>query len=215
MSLRIRCLEIRVSTERGLYGTKLHFGDGLVVLRAENSSGKSTCLMAILLALGLEGMLGPTHVPPLSEAMVRRLSDKEDHPLKVLESNVLLEIENGRNEVMTIKRLATGTPKQRELIKTYDGAALSNPSGSFAERSFFVRIPGAAQSEVGFHTRLGALKSGNGCQCGANGWFLVLFLSVFGRVLVGFHHLFPGWRRTDGTAQMRQIFCVRFAGQPH
>src|SRR5258707_721013 len=84
MSLRIRGLDLRVLTEKGLYGVQLSFGDGLVVLRAENSSGKSTCLMSILYALGLEGMLGPSHIPPLSEAMVRRITGQDGDPSRLL-----------------------------------------------------------------------------------------------------------------------------------
>jgi hypothetical protein len=110
--------------------------------------------MSILYALGLEGMLGPSHLPPLSEAMVRRIKDKNDVSLNVVESKVLLEIQNANGETMTVERSATGTNKQRELIVTYDGPALTAPDKTYKQESFFVRIPGAAQSESGFHTRL-------------------------------------------------------------
>ena len=43
----------------GLYGTDIAFAPGLNVIRAPNTSGKSTCIQAIIYALGLEGMLGP------------------------------------------------------------------------------------------------------------------------------------------------------------
>jgi Protein of unknown function (DUF3892) len=152
MSLRIRCLELRVTTEKGLFGTKLNFKDGLTVLRAENSSGKSTCLMSILYALGLEGMLGPSHLPPLSEAMVRRIVDQNNNSLNVIESKVLLEVQNESGKTMTVERNATGTNKQRELIVTYNGPALTVPNQTYKQESLFVRIPGAAQSESGFHT---------------------------------------------------------------
>ena len=46
--LRIRHLEIRLTTSKGLFGVRIPFGDGLVVIHADNTSGKSTCLMSVL-----------------------------------------------------------------------------------------------------------------------------------------------------------------------
>ena len=57
MPLRFRHLEIRLGTGQGPFGVRIPFGDGLVVIHADNTSGKSTCLMSALYALGLEGML--------------------------------------------------------------------------------------------------------------------------------------------------------------
>src|SRR5260370_41484888 len=101
MSLKVRHLTIRVQTADGLYGVSIPFQDGLCVLRAPNSSGKSTCLQAIVYALGLEGMLSAAHQVPLPRAVTDALTiDRAEVP--VLESSVLLEIENGSAETLTI-----------------------------------------------------------------------------------------------------------------
>src|SRR5947208_2083212 len=97
MSLRLRQLALRAQTAKGLYGTRITFSDGLVVLRANNNMGKSTCLQAIIYALGLEKMLGPSSSIPLPHSMTRYVEDGDDE-IPVLESEVLLEVENHQGE---------------------------------------------------------------------------------------------------------------------
>src|SRR5436190_12602477 len=104
MKLRIRELLIRITTAEGLYGAKLHFAPGLCLIRASNTKGKSTCVQAILYALGLEGMLSARHEVPLTPAVTESILVEDDKWLPVLESEVLLEIENEQGEVLTIRR---------------------------------------------------------------------------------------------------------------
>ena len=75
MSITLRALRIEVSTPTGLFGMATRLSPGLVVLRADNTSGKSTCVQAIIWALGLEGMYGPTRVPPLTPAVMTQIAD--------------------------------------------------------------------------------------------------------------------------------------------
>jgi DNA repair exonuclease SbcCD ATPase subunit len=151
MSLKFLALEIRVITEEGPYGVILRFNDGLVVLRGENSSGKSTCLAAILYALGLEGLFIRSQDSPFPESMTRRLKAGERW-LSVVESSVLLEFAAHDGQVFTSRRSVTGDDKSRQLITVLVGAAITGPSTAFLERrDYFVRVPGAAQSDSGFH----------------------------------------------------------------
>jgi hypothetical protein len=154
LGLRIRRLQIRVRAENGLFGTDLAFPDGLVVLQADNTSGKSTCLMAILYALGLEGMLGPSHQPPLPPVMLTEISTDEGLQ-KVVESFVRVEIEGADGNRVTVQRQATGLLTARQRISVVDGAALSEPgAASQSSRDYFVRTLRSARSELGFHTFL-------------------------------------------------------------
>jgi hypothetical protein len=57
MSLRLRALRLRALTAEGEFGRDLHFDAGLVVLRAENSMGKTTATSSVLYALGMEGLI--------------------------------------------------------------------------------------------------------------------------------------------------------------
>ena len=153
MSLRIRRLKLFVVTADGDFGTDVSFPDGLVLLRADNTSGKSTCIKAAVYALGLERMFGPANQPPLTPAMTSLLEEGVEER-NVLESQVFLEIENDRNESLTICRQVVGSAKDWRLVTVWEGAALSNPGLDKPGKDYFVRDPGSATREAGFHTRL-------------------------------------------------------------
>lgn len=171
MSLRLRQLVLRAQTAEGLYGTRITFNDGLVLLRANNNMGKSTCLQAIIYALGLEKMLGPSSSIPLPHSMTRYVEDG-DREIPLLESEVLLEVENHRGERLAIQRSALGQHDER-LVTTWEGPKLSNPAGTFTQRDYFVRDPGAAQNEAGFSRKLAefvgwqlpTVRRFNGAEC--------------------------------------------------
>ena len=75
MSIRIRQLRLRVATGGGTFGADIPFTDGLNVLWADNTTGKSTALQSILYALGLERMLSPRREIPLTYVMTSHLED--------------------------------------------------------------------------------------------------------------------------------------------
>jgi hypothetical protein len=111
MRFRIRRLRIQIITERGTAGADFAFPDGLIVLQSVNTVGKSSVLNAILYALGLEGMLGPSHDVPLPHAFTDWIElEGENYP--VLECRVLLEIEGAVSQPLTVEsirdRLARG-----------------------------------------------------------------------------------------------------------
>ena len=153
-SLRIRGLSLRVKTAYGLAGRTLRFSDGLNLLRADNSSGKSTALQAMIYALGLEGMLSPSHRIPLPHAMTASIS-LNGHESAVLESSVLLEVANGDSEIITIERAVVDPLRHTRLIIVHRGSAITDP-GQYAREEYFVRGSGAAQNEAGFHRYLAA-----------------------------------------------------------
>ena len=152
MSLRVRELLIRIETSRGPYGTRLTFEDGLCILRAPNTSGKSTCLEAIVYALGLEGMISASQEVPLRRAVTDAI--RTDYgELPVLESSIYLEIENSTNQRLTVNRTVKGT-RDRRLIRVWAGPALSKPNGAYSSSDYLVRVRGGASGEVGFHALL-------------------------------------------------------------
>ncbi len=73
MTFKLRRLRLRALTERGWYGVELGFTDGLNVLWADNTMGKSTCLQGMIYVLGLERMLSPRREIPLPHAMTSHL----------------------------------------------------------------------------------------------------------------------------------------------
>lgn len=148
--MRFRHLHILAQTVDGPYGASLEFPDGLVVVWADNSMGKSTCVKSIIVALGMEAMLSTTQNDlPLPPALKSRL-DSETGEHQVIESEVFLEIENSQGKTITIRRTIKGN-RDKNLITVYDGPALSSPGSIFAERDYFVNRSGSAARDSGFH----------------------------------------------------------------
>ena len=148
--MRIRHLRLRISTDMGLHGTDIPFPDGLVVLWADNSMGKSTCLRAILVALGMEAMLTTKKSDiPLPQVMKAEL-ESSNGIARVLQSDIYLEIENKAGARIAVHRTVKGT-RSRDLITVSQGPALTRSEDSYPTRDYFVSRPGAAARESGFH----------------------------------------------------------------
>ncbi|MBD2234403.1 AAA family ATPase [Phormidium tenue] len=148
MTLEIVHLKLKINTPKGLFGVEIPFSKGLFILHANNTSGKSTCLQSIIYALGLEGMLGPSQDIPMPPVVTDFL-DFEGEVYNVLESEVLLEISNGR-KVVTVCRQIKGS-RNKHLVTVWDGPILSQSNTNCISSDYIVREPGGASRERGFH----------------------------------------------------------------
>jgi hypothetical protein len=153
MGFQLRQLRLHVATPTGPFGTELSFVPGLNVLRAPNTSGKSTCVQAILFALGLEGMLGPAREVPLPHAMTHTIEDADGEEHAVTSSQVLLEIIDDEERPVTIRRHPAHPRLDSNLVSVWGGALPSDlhDLDDRGRQDFYVRRPGAAQREAGFH----------------------------------------------------------------
>ena len=154
--LRIRHLLIQINTDKGVFGTRQNFADGLNVIRAENYAGKSQLVQSIVYALGMEGMQGPSHAVPLAHALTEYLDyyiNGSKTTAKIIDSMVSIEIENGTAEFLTVQRAIAGD-RNRNLMTVYEGRALTKKEGLSTARDYFVREGGSTSSELGFHRRL-------------------------------------------------------------
>ena len=152
MRLRLRQFDFHINTSDGSFGVSLPFSPGLVVLRADNSSGKSTCLQGIIYALGLEGMLSASRAIPLPHVATSSLTDAAGgRELPVLESYVTLEFENEAGQIARARRYAKHGSVDTSLITVWEGPALTGDGGGLRQSAYFVRGPGSAQREAGFH----------------------------------------------------------------
>jgi hypothetical protein len=155
--MRLRQLRLRIQTAAGPFGVTLDFPDGLVVVWADNSMGKSTCVKSILVALGLESMLTTSQSDlPLPPAVTHELTNDDGTMAhRVLESDVYLQIENSRGNAITVRRTIKGS-RDKNLITVISGPALTSPERvAFESQDYFVSRPGAATRELGFHHFLG------------------------------------------------------------
>jgi len=121
----------------------------LNILRADNTSGKSTALQSIIFALGLEGMLSPNRQVPLPHSMTDSVVVDDDE-VAVSESLVRLEFANASGEIVTVARAAKSPSRNRNLISVQYGPAIT-AVGEYENREYYVRRQGAAQNEAGFH----------------------------------------------------------------
>lgn len=124
--IKLRHLRLRSFTAERAYKADIEFKDGLNIIQAENTSGKSTCLQAIIYALGLERSLGPQLAIPLPYAMRERIhaAEKAEYEI-VLQSFVELEIENEVGEIVVVHRDVVGG-KDTKLIRVTLGPTLSD-----------------------------------------------------------------------------------------
>lgn len=152
--IQLRHLRLRSFTATRAFGADIPFEAGLNVVQAPNTSGKSTCLQAIIYALGLERSLGPQLTVPLPYAMREQIHQfKEDPYDLVLQSYVELEIANAQGEIVVLHRDVVGD-KSTKLIQTWNGPSLSSEIPRGEQRDYFVLDGGSATNESGFHAFL-------------------------------------------------------------
>ncbi len=155
--IQLRHLRLRSFTATRAFGADIPFEAGLNVVQAPNTSGKSTCLQAIIYALGLERSLGPQLTVPLPYAMREQIHQfKEDPYDLVLQSYVELEIANAQGEIVVLHRDVVGD-KSTKLIQTWNGPSLSSEAPRGEQRDYFVLDGGSATNESGFHAFLAQL----------------------------------------------------------
>ncbi len=151
--LHIRAIKLEVNTADGLFGTVLTFNKGLNIIRANNTTGKSTIFQSILYALGFEELLGAKYEKTMQSVLKDEVIDMEDIKHKVLQSYVILEIEN--KEIVTIRRSVVSAKRKSTLIDVFKGPYITSPEGSYEVSQMFVHERGAASDEIfGFHAFL-------------------------------------------------------------
>lgn len=145
--LKIERLIIRTKTNDGVYGADLTFDYGLNIISAENSSGKSTCIQSIIFALGLEGILGPSRSNPLKSALTTKLRDYHDNEIPVSESKIYLQISNESEKTITILRKSDS--EASKIVTVFEDKFDEINDQKFTD--YFLKDPGSAQREKGFH----------------------------------------------------------------
>ena len=136
--LRVVATEVTVVTDRGRFAGRVDFNELFGIIRADNNMGKTTILMSILYAMGLEGMLGPGDLPPLKPAVLREIRDEGGGKHTVLESWVMLELANHQGDRLTLQRPVVSHSENRKLVHTWSGPALTDPGSEHTARDFYV-----------------------------------------------------------------------------
>lgn len=155
MNLTVRRLRLRAQTGQGMFGADIPFSRGLMVVRAENSRGKSTAVQSILFALGLERMITTRPASALTSAMRDRLiyDPATKAETSVVSSRVVVEIEGVNGEVVTVTRWVVDDSLGPNLVRVQH-AAIDDITPETPADDYYVGRQGGASRERGFHVWL-------------------------------------------------------------
>lgn len=149
--MRINAIKYIANTAQGEFGFYFPFDKGLNIIRANNSSGKSTVISSIYYSLGLEEIIGGKGLKTLNSAMKDSFK-LNGNDIKVLSSKVLIEIENSTGDFFTSCRHIKCGSVDTRLLEVYMNEHLSKDTNLIGEPVFkFIHDAGGANSENGFH----------------------------------------------------------------
>jgi len=145
LGLTILNIEVVANTNGGRFSVKIPFDSGLNIIRAENSSGKSTCINAIAYGLGLEAILGPSRKRPFPKSLYEVIYDnkKDDKPYFVRSSFVSISIKNSKGSSAVLIRDIQGNDNKVTVKSDVDGGDYFLGSAG--------NSVGSAVSQKGFH----------------------------------------------------------------
>lgn len=146
----IRGIKLRAATEEGDFGFSFNFARNLTIIRAKNSSGKSTLFNSLLYGLGMEELVGGRNEKVLPYA-VKEHFEYDGRRILVTASEVLLEIESHFGEVVTLRRVIRDSVRDPKLIEVFDGAHLTQGVELGEARPTYVHDGGGAKRPEGFH----------------------------------------------------------------
>ena len=156
--LKIEAIKINIHTNSGLFGRFLSFNNGLNIIRANNTSGKSSLFGAIIYGLGFEELLGGRNekaMQSLFKSVVKEEIESDNEVVlkesTVTQSEILLQISNGKKSV-TIKRNIIHNSVKPQAVEVYTGSLLTTPDIEFEKQSMYLHDKGGASNlAIGFH----------------------------------------------------------------
>lgn len=146
----IRGVRVRATTNDGEYGFSFSFARTLTIVRAKNSSGKSTLFNSLLYGLGMEELIGGKNEKVLPYALKDHI-EYGGRRILVTASEVLLEIENRSGEVITLRRAIRDTVRDSKLIEVFAGAHVTEDRLLGEALPTYVHDGGGAKRPEGFH----------------------------------------------------------------
>lgn len=146
----IRGVRLRATTNEGEYGFNFKFARTLTIIRAKNSSGKSTLFNSLLYGLGMEELVGGKNEKVLPYAVKEHI-EFDGRQILITASEVLLEIESRSGEVVTLRRAIRDTVRDPKLIEVFEGAHVTEGQELGEARPTYVHDGGGAKRPEGFH----------------------------------------------------------------
>ncbi len=149
---RVLRLRVESETEQGLFGFDYTFRTGLNFIASfENTSGKSSVLIALYYALGLEELIGAKGSTVLTPVYKIDLTyNNEEHI--VLQSEIYLELTNGI-ETITISRVGKKEGISDNLVSVYHSSMNDIDSPKTEQYDYYLGI-NSTKNKDGFHNFL-------------------------------------------------------------
>lgn len=152
--IKINELYIKVYTADNIFQFRDTFDKGLNLITSySNTKGKSTIGEAILFCLGLEEILGQKNEKAV-KPVLRSLIEKDGRQEIVLQSDIYLEIENNKGDIITIQRSPVHNTRKVKLVSVYENTIEDILSKPCCFKDYFVHDGGAAKNIRGFHSFL-------------------------------------------------------------
>lgn len=151
-NLFINAIHVNIITDKGVFGQKVKFANGLNVIRAENTSGKTTLINSIIYALGFERLLSNKTGPAALKPVLKSKISFQGSSGNVLNSFVAVELQNSLNAKITIRRQIIGE-EDVDLVKVYSDWIISEKKSTSYD-CYYLNREGSAQREKGFHCYL-------------------------------------------------------------
>lgn len=149
----VRGIKLRAVTAKGDFGFSFAFAPNLTIIRAGNSSGKSTLVNTLLYGLGLEELVGGKGERALPYA-VKDYIEYKDSKIPVVSSEVLIELENAAGQVITLRRAIRDQVRSSKLLEVYSVAHLTEGEELGEATPTYIHDAGGATRQQGFHNFL-------------------------------------------------------------
>lgn len=153
--IRIDAIKITIHTDNGPFGRTLQLSKGLNIIRANNTSGKSSLFGAILYGLGFEELLGGRNDKALQsvfKSVVKEISSEgKERTSQVIQSEIYLQVSNGKDTITT-RRFVVNDKIKPQAVEVFFGDLVTNPNGNFERQPMYLHDKGSASNEsIGFH----------------------------------------------------------------
>ena len=150
--IKINAIKIEVNTDSGLFGADYEFTKGFNIIRGDNTSGKSSLFQSILYCLGFEELIGGRNEKTMQSVLKDIVEFPKGVNHRVLQSFVLLEFENEKKEIVTVRRSVISSSRAPQLVDVYSGALLTGDNKAILSQPMFIHDKGGASDDIyGYH----------------------------------------------------------------
>jgi hypothetical protein len=157
--LRTEITSSEIENISELFGFDFNFEKGLNILAGQNSAGKTTVNSCIYYVLGMEELLGAQNDKSLDKSLREEFSITDietgeyvNH--KVLSSKIILEIEDDKENVVSLVRYIVSVTHKKTNIHVYD-STIDEINDAIDIQEYFVDARGNNSDINGFYSWFG------------------------------------------------------------